>query len=436
MIDKPWRNWAGNQHARPRLIARPRGVDELVRIMRDAGQSGHHVKAVGSGHSFTSAAVTDGVLVDLGAMSGIISADRDTGRVKVRAGTSLHVLNRELAERGLSMTNLGDIDRQTVAGAISTGTHGTGAKLGGLATQVIRVEMVLADGSVITCDAATDPALFDAARVGLGALGVITAVDLQCEPEFALSAREAPMPLAEIMEKIQELADTNDHFEFFWFPYTDMALTKVNNRLPADAPRKPLHPARAWVDDELFANTVFGWTCRVTRMWPSLTPRFNSFAAHLLSAREYADTAYKVFVSPRRVRFVEAEYAIPRESVVEGLTRIRRILDRSDLTVSFPIEVRFAAADEIPLSTAYGRQTAYLAVHMFEGQEYEPYFTEVERALADLGARPHWGKLHGCTAEELRKVYPQFDAFRDVRRRVDPEGRFANAYLDRVLGPV
>lgn len=431
-----WRNWAGNQRATPTRVARPRGVEEIAAIIREAGEVGHRVKAVGSGHSFTAVAATDGIHIDLGLMSGIMSADGDSGRVRVLAGTPLHVLNRALAAEGLSMTNLGDIDRQTVAGALSTGTHGTGIKVGGLATQVRAIELVLADGSVATCNATEDPDLFAAARVGLGALGVLSAVELQCEPEYALSAREMPMPLPEVLENIHELAQENDHFEFFWFPYTDTALTKVNNRLPDDAPREPLHPVRAWLEDELFANTVFGLTCRITRRWPSFTPRVNRFAGHLLSTRQYADTAYKVFCSSRRVRFVEAEYAIPRQFVVEGITRIRKILERRDLRVSFPIEVRFAAADDIPLSTAYGRDSAYLAIHMFEGQAHEDYFMAVELALAELGARPHWGKLHSRTAEDLRELYPRFDDFLDVRNRVDQEGRFANDYLDRILGPV
>ncbi len=430
-----WRNWAGNQESRPRHRVRPHTVQDVADTVRTAGERGLTVKAVGSGHSFTPVAVTDGVLMDLGAMSGVISADLERARVRVRAGTPLHVLNRELAVRGLSPSNLGDVDRQTVAGAISTGTHGTGARLGGLATQVVGLELVLADGAVVTCDAEHDPELFAAARLGLGALGVLTAVELQCEPEFALSAVETPLPLAEVLDGIHDLADGNDHFEFFWFPGTDVALTKRNNRLPAGTPRRPLHPVRAWLDYELFANTALHGMSLALRRWPELTPRGNRLTAALLSAREYSDTAYEVFVSPRRVRFVEAEYAIPREAVVEGFTRIRRVIEDGPHHVSFPIEVRFAAADDIPLSTAYGRDSAYLAVHMFEGVAYEAYFKQVEAALVELEARPHWGKLHWRTADDLRASYPRFGEFLATRDRVDPGGLFANAYLDRVLGP-
>ena len=374
------------------------------------------------------------MLLDLGGLSGLLSADSGTHRVWVQGGTPLHALNATLLEHGLSLSNLGDIDRQTVAGAISTGTHGTGARLGGLATQVTGLELVLADGSIARCDADQDPELFACARVGLGALGVITAVELQCEPEFALSAVEAPMPLDEVLGRIHELADAHDHFELYWFPHTATALTKRNDRLPPGATRRPLRPARAWFDDELIANTVFQQTCRAARRWPALTPRINRLAARLLSARAYSDTACKVFVSPRRVRFVESEWAIPREAVVDGVAAIRRVIDRGRLLVSFPIEVRFAAADDIPLSTAHGRDSAYLAVHMFEGQDFERYLREVEAAMVDLGGRPHWGKLHWRTAEDLRPSYPRFEDFLQVRKRVDPDGRFTNAYLERVLG--
>lgn len=429
-----WQNWARTARARPTLISRPRDAEEVADAVRAARDAGLRLKAVGAGHSFSPIAVTDGVLVDLAALTGVVEADAATGRVKVHAGTRLSDLNRLLFERGLSLSNLGDIDQQTVAGAISTGTHGTGLRLGGLATQVTGLELVTADGSVVACNATKQRDLFEMARIGLGALGVLTAVELQCEPEFALHAEEVPMPLAEVMEHIFELAEMNDHFEFFWFPNTESALTKRNNRLEDGAPRRPLHPARVWLEDELLANTVFRWTSRLARARPSLTPKLNRFAGRLLSERSYSDTAYKVFVSPRRVRFAEAEFALPSEAVGEGLTSIRRIIERLDLLVSFPIEVRFAAADDVPLSTAFGRSTAYLAVHMFEGQEYATYFREVEAALSDLGARPHWGKMHNRSASQLRASYPRFDEFVAVRNEVDPDGRFTNAYLDRVLG--
>src|SRR3954453_5809528 len=249
-----WRNWSGNQHGRAQTVEHPRDVEEVVQVVKRAATDGHRVKALGSAHSFTAVAVTDGVNVALDRMSGVLSVDRETQRVTVRAGTPLHRLNAELAARGLAMSNLGDIDRQTIAGATSTSTHGTGVGLGGLATQIRALELVLADGSVVTCSREEEPELFTAARVGLGALGVVTAVTLQCEPAFELWADERPMPLAQVLEELDDLVDRNEHFEFYWFPHTDIAATKCNNRLRDGEPPKPLRRVKAWIDDELLTN--------------------------------------------------------------------------------------------------------------------------------------------------------------------------------------
>ncbi|MGI8691347.1 MAG: D-arabinono-1,4-lactone oxidase [Geodermatophilaceae bacterium] len=429
-----WHNWAGNQVAEPAAVESPRDIGELADLVKAAEREGCRVKAIGSGHSFTGIGLTDGVQVRLDRLAGVVAADPGTGLVTVEAGMPLHRLNAELQQRGLALSNLGDIDRQTVAGAISTGTHGTGRALGGLAAQVRVLQMVLADGSVVTCSPDERPELFGAARVGLGALGIITTVTLQAEPAFALTAKERPMPLPAVLADLDALVADNDHFEFFWFPHTDKTLTKRNNRLPAGAALQPLSRPRAFLDDEVFSNGVFGLTCRLGRLRPALIPRINTVAARLMGDREYADASYKVFVSSRRVRFVEMEYGVPAAAVRAAIDGIGRVIERHDLRVSFPVEVRFTAADDIPLSTASGRDSAYLAVHMFKGQSYERYFREVEAVMRDLDGRPHWGKLHYQDAESLRGRYPRFAEFLTVRDSVDPHGRFANAYLDRVLG--
>ncbi len=429
-----WHNWAGNQTAHPAQVVSPRTVDELVDLVTAAERDGRRVKAIGSGHSFTAIAATDGVHVRLDRLAGLVSADASTGLVTVEAGMPLHRLNRVLGQAGLGLSNLGDIDRQTVAGAMSTGTHGTGRNLGGLATQVRAMEIVLADGSVVTCSASERPDLFSAARVGLGALGILSTVTLQAEPAFALRAQEIPMALPVVLAELEALVAANEHFEFFWFPHTDVTLTKCNNRLPAGAALRPLSRRRAFVEDELLSNGLFGLTCQLGRLRPALIPRFNAVTARSLGRREYIDASYKVFVSTRRVRFVEMEYGVPAEAVKEAIVGIGRVIDKHDLKVSFPVEVRFTAADEIPLSTASGRASAYLAVHMFKGQPYEKYFRAVETVMSDLDGRPHWGKMHFQDAEALRRRYPRFSEFLEIRNHVDPQRRFANGYLDRVLG--
>ncbi len=429
-----WHNWARTHVAHPERVVYPRDVGELADLMTAAERDGSRVKAIGSGHSFTAIGVTDGIQVRLDRLADLISADRSTGLVTVEAGMPLHRLNRELAQRGLALSNLGDIDRQTVGGAISTGTHGTGQRLGGLAAQVRALRIVLADGSVVACSATERAELFSAARVGLGALGILATVTLQAEPAFALRAQELPMSLSTVLGDLDGLVTDNDHFEFFWFPHTDTTLTKTNNRLPAGTPLQPLARRESLVQDELFSNGVFGLACRIGRLWPALIPRINAATARSLGRRTYTDASYKVFVSSRRVRFVEMEYGVPVEAVREAIAGIRRVIDDHDLRVSFPVEVRFTAADDIPLSTASGRASAYLAVHMYKGQPYETYFRAVEAVMRELDGRPHWGKLHYQDRDSLRARYPRFDEFLAVRDAVDPRGRFANAYLDRVLG--
>jgi L-gulonolactone oxidase len=429
-----WSNWAGNQIGTPQAVEVPRDVEEVALLVKRAAANGQRVKAVGSGHSFTAAAVTDGVQVRLDHITGLREVDHETRRVTVRAGTPLHALNRMLADHGLAMANLGDIDRQTIAGATSTATHGTGQRLGGLATQICGLELVLGDGSVVTCSADERPELFAAARVGLGALGIVTSVTLQCEPAFTLVADERPMDVDEVMSRFDEFATDNEHFEFYWFPHTDRALVKRNNRLTPGEQPLPLPRWRGYLEDEVLANAAFGAICRLGRARPSLVPGLNRRAAALLSARRFSAPSYDVFVSPRRVRFVEMEYAVPRAHAQAAFAAIRDVIEREQLQVSFPIEARVVAPDDITLSTASGRETAYFAVHMFRGEPYERYFRAVEARMRELEGRPHWGKMHWRTADDLRPVYPRFDEFLAQRDASDPARVFGNAYLEQVLG--
>jgi L-gulonolactone oxidase len=429
-----WRNWGRNQSASPLEVAAPADVDAVVRIVERAADDGRRVKPVGSGHSFTATAVADDIQLRLDHLSGILSLDASTHRVTVGAGTPLHQLNAELEARGLSMTNLGDIDAQTVAGAISTGTHGTGATLGGIATQVRALEMVLGDGSVVEVSESADPELFQAARVGVGAFGVLTAVTLQCEPRFDLTAVEQPMPLEQVLEDFDALADGNEHFEFYWFPHTDVALTKRNNRPTAGEAPGRLPRWREWIDDELLSNGLFEAIQRIGYRRPSAIPGFNRLSARALSARSFTDVSHRVFVSPRRVRFREMEYAVPREHLVATFRKVRSWIDKSGSPISFPVEVRVAASDDIWLSTASGRASGYIAVHQWHRVDFEPYFRAVEAIAGEVGGRPHWGKLHWLDAVALADRYPHFGEAMRVRDRVDPNRIFANGYTEQVFG--
>jgi FAD-linked oxidoreductase len=426
-----WHNWAGNQVMEPTQVLHPAGTEEIVQALKGTTR---RVKAIGSGHSFTAIGLTDGTLVQLDQHDQPVSLDTTSGLVTVQAGMPVHRLNALLTERGLGLTNMGDIDAQTVSGAISTGTHGTGRASASIAAQVAGLELVLADGSVVQCSRAERPELFEHARLGLGALGILSTVTFQTEPLFRLHADERPMLLEEVLEGYKELVAGNDHFEFFWFPHTGLALTKSNNR--TEAPPEPLSRTKAWVDDELLSNTLFGALCAVGATAPRLIPSINRVSARALSARTYTDVAPKVFISRRRVRFHEMEYAIPRAELPAVFRALMEITDSLGERISFPVEVRNAPADDLPLSTAFGRDTAYVAVHQYRRTPYARYFTAVEKLMNEVGGRPHWGKLHQLGAAELRAVYPRFDDFLAVRRTCDPDGRLSNAYLDRVLGPV
>ncbi|MFD4634054.1 D-arabinono-1,4-lactone oxidase [Streptomyces sp. NPDC058284] len=427
-----WRNWAGNVTARPVREATPASVGELAAAVRRAREDGLRVKAVGTGHSFTAAAATDGLLIRPGLLTGIRSIDRAAGTVTVEAGTPLRRLNTALAREGLSLTNMGDIMEQTVSGAVSTGTHGTGRDSASIAAQITGLELVTADGAVMTCSADENPEVFAAARTGLGALGVITAITFAVEPVFFLTAREEPMSFEQVTDEFDALFTENEHFEFYWFPHTGNCNTKRNNRSPG--PAAPPGRISAFVDDELLSNGLFQVANLIGRAVPAAIPGIARISSRALSARTYTDIPYKVFTSPRRVRFMEMEYAVPREALVETLRELKAMVDRSPLRISFPVEVRTAPADDITLSTASGRESAYIAVHMYRGTPYQAYFTAAERILTAHEGRPHWGKMHTRDAEYFAKVYPRFGEFTALRDRLDPDRLFGNDYLRRVLG--
>ncbi|AQT74823.1 MULTISPECIES: D-arabinono-1,4-lactone oxidase [Streptomyces] len=427
-----WRNWAGNVTATPTRVVTPASVGELQEAVRRAAADGLRVKAVGTGHSFTAAAATDGVLVRPQALAGIRSIDRAAGTVTVAAGTALKDLNRALAAEGLSLTNMGDIMEQTVSGAVSTGTHGTGRDSASIAAQIRALDLVAADGELLTCSEKENPEVFAAARVGIGALGIVTAITFAVEPLFFLTAREEPMGFDRVTAEFEEHFAENEHFEFYWFPHTGNCNTKRNNR--SQGPAAPPGPVSAWVEDELLSNGLFQAVNTLGRAAPATIPSIARVASRALSARTYTDIPYKVFTSPRRVRFVEMEYALPREAVVEALRELRAMVDRSRLRISFPVEVRTAPADDIALSTASGRDTAYIAVHMYKGTPYQAYFTAAERIFTAHGGRPHWGKVHTRDAEYFSRIYPRFGEFTALRDRLDPDRVFGNDYLRRVLG--
>ncbi len=428
------RNWAKNQACVPTSVERPRSTDEVAALVRRARSSGQRVKAIGAGHSFTAAAMTNGVLVSLEHLNRIVAVDRDAGRVTVQAGTTLRALGDELAAVGLAMPNLGDINVQSVAGAINTATHGTGIELGNIATTIVAMELVDGVGDVVRCDADHDPDLLRAARVGVGALGIVTEVTIQCVPAFNLHAHETIEPLDDLLDGFGEFATSADHAEFFWMPAARRCQVKRNRRTdqPVRAPSQ-----LAYVRDKYLAeNLAFGLVCRTGRRFPALAPKIAKLVAGAAGERDLIDRSDRVFASPRHVKFVEMEYGLPVEAVPEALRRVRDLTATLSFPTLFPIEVRVSAADDIPLSTGFGRTNGWIAVHQYRGAPYESYFHGVESIMNDYDGRPHWGKLHSQSASFLRGRYPEWDTFQSARARLDPDGTFGNDYVDRVLGPL
>ncbi|HKT04972.1 MAG TPA: D-arabinono-1,4-lactone oxidase [Rugosimonospora sp.] len=429
---RTWRNWAGNEHALAARVVRPSSTAEVAEAVRSAAAEGLTVKPVGAGHSFTAVAATDGVRLEPDRLDQLISVDRAERLVTVQAGMGLRRLNQILAEQGLAMPNLGDIDQQTIAGAVATGTHGTGATFGCLATFIEALTLVTATGQVLHCSATENPEVFAAARVGLGALGVMTEITLRCAEAFTLRAEERPERLPDVLASLDDDINSNDHFEAYWFPYTDRMQTKRNNRVPAsDA---PLNRFRGWLDDEFLSNTVLAGACRVGRRVPSLIPTITGIEARALSPRLYTAPSHEVFCSSRRVRFMEMEYGLPREALPEAFAALRSIVAALPFKVILPVEIRVSAADDIWLSHGYGRDNAYVAIHQYVGMPFRPYFDQFEKVATGLAGRPHWGKMHSLGADDLRPAYPRFDDFLAVRDKLDPQRVFANAYTNRIFG--
>jgi L-gulonolactone oxidase len=431
---KQFRNWSGYQRFTPRVYAEPATLAQVVETVGGAENDGRKIRVVGNAHSFSEIVRTDDTLISLTAMSGIIDADVASGLVRVRAGTSIHVLSPLLDKLGLGLPNLGDIDRQSIAGAAATGTHGTGEEFASVSAQVMAVQLVTADGSIVEIDE-SDLTALKAARVSLGALGVVTALTLQCVPKFTLDRLDLPRPLSETFETLDELSANSDHFEFYIFPYTDRAIQKRINRV--SAPPQPAHPLKKFGEQVLFENWTLAALVNAGKLVPSAIPALARGATKTFSPVHYVDKSYEIFSTIRNVRFNELEYAVPREHLRAAVERVMAVVQEHQFPVNFPIEVRVGRADEdCLLSTAAGRETGYISVHMYKGMEFEPYFHAVEAIMDGYEGRPHWGKINWQTAEKLAPRYAGWEDFQSVRTRLDPSGVFTNEYIERVLGPV
>ncbi len=428
-----WSNWSGTVTADVDIVP-VRDVEHVQQVVADASATGRRVKPIGAGHSFTAIGQPVDVQLRMDAISGVRSADASTGRAWIAAGTRLSDAVLQLHDAGLGLANQGDYDRQTMSGATSTGTHGTGIGLTGFAGMVRGVELVTADGSLLRITDTDNAAMLPAAALSLGALGVITAIEYQCEPAYLLTATEEPTRLSTVLAELDERIDGYDHFEFFWFPDTDRVLAKTNSRHRDVSKRAPMPAWQDRLENDLLSNKLFGAINRLTTRVPRATSAINQVSARALSAKTYTDWSHIVYPTERDVVFRESEFSVPRADLREVLERLDAWHKAHPSATSFPVEVRFTGPDDVWLSTSYERESAYIAIHQFHRRSHEEYFAAFWNILRDYEARPHWGKMHQLGADELRAVYPRFDEFVEVRDRLDPGRTFANPYLNRVLG--
>ncbi|GAB6927822.1 D-arabinono-1,4-lactone oxidase [Paenibacillus sp. JCM 10914] len=431
MTQSMWSNWSGSVQARPQIVLNPASIDDVVKLVQMCRQEGRRLRVVGSGHSFTPIAASEDCLVSLDHMQGLVHVDTQSRTAKVWAGTKLKLLGELLFQHGLAQENLGDIDVQSIAGAISTGTHGTGRTFGNISTQVVGFTVVTGTGEVMECTAESDLKRFKALQVSLGTLGIIVQITLRLEPAYRLEYVSRRVTLDECLQQQAQWAEANRHFEFYWFPYALPCQIKTMN-LTQDEPKD--HPVKDYINEVLVENTLFGWVSELCRKVPQTSTLVSRFSASQVPLGRKVHHSHKLFATQRLVRFNEMEYNLPAEAMNAVIEEMRIELSRKPYRVHFPVECRYAKGDDIWLSPAYGRDSAYIAIHMYRGMPHAEYFNAMERIFLRYGGRPHWGKMHSLEAAQLQEMYPMWESFQQVRHELDPDGIFLNDYVGKLFG--
>lgn len=419
----PWTNWSGSQRCLPQARKAPQSLAELQQIIAAAPGV---VRPVGAGHSFMPLVPTDDTIVSLSRMAGVVAHNADKNQATILAGTRLGDIGTPLAARGQALKNMPDIDEQSLAGALGTATHGTGAQLGCLSSFVKEIELVTANGEVLRCSAGNNPDIFNAARVNLGAVGVVTEVVMENQPKYRLKRESSWLPIEDILQQAHSLADNNRNFEFYYIPFSGMGFIDLHNITEAQPSRTEE------MDQNDGANTLkdvrdyLGWSDTIRELV------LNSFMSGIKKEVVVANS-WQNYAKERNVRFNEMEYHLPREAMVEAFKEIRKTVEDNFSEVFFPFEVRFIQSDDIWLSPFNGRETCSIAVHRYFEEDYKPLFKAIEPIFKKYGGRPHWGKLNTMTGAELAKLYPQWNDFNEVRRQLDPDGKFLNSYLQQMF---
>lgn len=425
-----WSNWSGSVQCTPKEILKPASVEEIQTIIRKCASNKTTIRVVGSGHSFTGLVGTPGTIVSLDLYQGIENVDVPNKQATVFAGTKLKELGETLLCNGLAQKNLGDIDVQSIAGAASTGTHGTGPTLGSVSTQIEEITMITAKGDILVCSENENKDIFKAAQVSLGALGIVTKIKLQLVPAYKLKYVREKSTFDECLINLEKYKNDNRNFEFYWFPHTNGVQIKTLN-ITEEEPTKSSF--MKYFNDMILENGAFKVLSEACRLFPSLCKTVSRISAAGVSTGMDINYSNRIYATPRLVKFQEMEYNLPVEKGIEVLKEMRDTINANKFRVHFPVEVRFVKADDIYLSPAYQRDSIYIAVHMYKGMEYKTYFDAMETIFKKYNGRPHWGKMHTRTAKELSQLYPMWNKFQEIRTQLDPDGLFMNDYLKKLM---
>jgi len=421
-----WKNWSESVHCQPEKFLKPQNLEELINLVKMCNEDNRKIRVVGSGHSFTPLSATTELLVSIENLTGIDHVDAKNEIVTVWAGTILKKLGELLFEQGYAMENLGDINAQSIAGAISTGTHGTGIDFGSISTQVAGVTLLTATGELLEISEQSNPELLEAVKVSLGMLGIIVKVKLKVVPAYQLIARSYRSTLNECIAILDQLNKDNRNFEFYWFPYTETVQIKTMN-IYNETIEKEYKPS--FIKDVLIENGLFKVISEVSRIIPATSKMMSQVSAMGVPVGEKKGDSHLLYATPRLVKFNEMEYSIPAEYMGEVLKEIEETIKRKKYRVHFPLECRYVNRDAIWLSPAYERDSAFIAVHMYKGMEFAEYFAAIEEIFQRYDGRPHWGKMHTMTNEKLLNAYPKLNEFLRVRNELDENGIFLNEYM-------
>jgi FAD-linked oxidoreductase len=427
IVGGKWSNWSGGVTCKPTRVIAPMDEVELAAAIR---QSDGPIRCPGTGHSFTPVNESDGVLIDLAAFSGLKSVDLEKQTATLGAATPLWRAGPLLHAKGLGLKNMGDIDRQTLGGVVGTGTHGTGRTLKSFSAEVAGFRLVTASGEVINCSADENADVFNAGRTSLGALGVMTEITMNVRPAYKLVEKNFLLPIDDLFRQLDKLVASNRHFEFFWFPYAEVAICKSLNETDADAPA-PRSAEQMYERGERGSSDqrLFGMINEVLPYAPFLLKSAHRLFSRFMPGPEKVRWSHEIFPSPRTTRFNEMEYALPYAKGLQALHEVVERIRRNRINTGFPIEFRSVAADDVWMSPFFGRESATIAVHQYHRVDTGTLFDACEAIFRHHDGRPHWGKRHTRTAVELAKIYPKYEAFRAVRRRLDPGAKFLNAHL-------